>query len=160
MLESGAGCIPCWPRAGCLLLSAGSREHLRAEADGTGQGAQRRRWQPCFVVSLQGWLRVGARVQPGHPQGKPQPWGGSQRPQPGLHSKEHNLLNYLLFFRRAIFHLNNSMFSVGFASYLEGSVFSYIIIPSSRGTLNSRVLVCPTMLLVRWVVLNCKHFKA
>lgn len=35
------------------------------------------------------------------------------------------------------------MFSVGFASYLEGSVFSYIIALSSRGTPKQQIFSTP-----------------
>lgn len=37
------------------------------------------------------------------------------------------------------FHFNNLIFSVHFASYLEESVFSYIIIQSSRGTSEQQI---------------------
>lgn len=94
------------------------------------------------------------------PRASPNPGEGARDPSLGSTARSTSYRITFYSSGEQSFHLNNSMFSVGFASYLEGSVFSYIIAPSSRGTLNSRVLVCPTMLLIRWVVLNCKHFKA
>jgi len=41
------------------------------------------------------------------------------------------------------FHFNNLIFSVHFTPYLEGSIFSYIIIQSSRGTSKQQIYSTP-----------------